>query len=235
MLRRWVVVNALENVLYKLHTRRTERLLMALGVALLVFWAGARVHRAIASRIALAQFKAEEGHPQTGYLSPSVDPTLGTKVDFRLWSNNRIAGYKASLTEKKEKPIAILRIPKIALEVPVFDDTDELTLNRGVGRILGTARVGQNGNLGIAGHRDGFFRGLKDLAVGDLIELEAGGTTGQYAVKNIQVVKPQQTEVLTPTATRTVTLVTCFPFYYVGSAPERFIVTAEIQDSGQRD
>ncbi len=218
-----------------MHRRRAEWILLGLGIALLFVWAGARLHRAIASRIAIAQFKAEEGHPEAQNLSQSVDPALGTKVDFRLWSNNRIAGYQASLTEKKDQPLAILRIRKIDLEVPVYDDTDELTLNRAVGRILGTARIGQGGNVGIAGHRDGFFRGLKDIAVGDVIELETKGTTEQYAIKQIQIVKPQRTDVLMPTPRPTLTLVTCFPFYYVGSAPERFVVTAEIQDSGQRD
>jgi len=228
-------VIALEQVLYKMHRRRVERLLLVLGIALLIFWAGARLHRAIASRIAIAEFKAEAGHPEAEHLSPSVDPALGSKVDFRLWSSNRIAGYQASLIEKKDKPIGVLRIRKINLEVPLFDDTDELTLNRGVGRILGTARIGQGGNLGIAGHRDGFFRGLKDIALGDVIELDAAGTTELYAVRRVQIVKPQQTEVLAPTTTPTLTLVTCFPFYYLGSAPQRFVVTAEIQDSGQRD
>ena len=215
--------------------RRGERILLAFGLALLAFWVAARLHRTVASRTAIANFRGEVGQPGLENPSPSVDPTLGTKVDFRLWSNNRIVAYRASLTEKQDQPIAILRIPKLRLEVPVFDDTDELTLNRGVGRILGTARIGESGNLGIAGHRDGFFRGLKDIAPGDVVELDVPGATEKYAVKEIQIVKPQNTEVLAPTPVRTLTLVTCFPFYYVGSAPQRYIVTAIIQDSGQRD
>lgn len=225
----------LQKVLYKIHMLRAEWLFLALGITLLIFAAGARLHRAIASRSAITEFRAEEGLPERQNLSPFVDPSLGRKVDFRLWSNNRIAGYEASLSEKKDKAIAVLRIPQIGLEVPVFNDTDELTLNRGVGRILGTARIGQEGNLGIAGHRDGFFRGLKNIVVGDVIELEAAGKVDTYEVKQIQIVSPQGAEVLAPTPIRTLTLVTCFPFYYVGSAPRRFIVIAEIRDSGQRD
>jgi len=230
-----VLVLALEKVPYKMHRRTVEWLLLGLGLALLIFWAGVRLHRAFASRVAIEEFKAGQGKLEAEQISQSVHPALGSKVDFRLWSSNRIAGYQASLAEKKDKPIGILRIRKINLEVPLFDDTDELTLNRGVGRILGTARVGETGNLAIAGHRDGFFRGLKDIATGDVIELDVPGETEKYAVKQIQTVKPQNTEVLAPTPVRTLTLVTCFPFYYVGSAPERFIVTAEIQNSGQRD
>jgi sortase A len=148
---------------------------------------------------------------------------------------NRIAAYEASLVRKKDRPLAILRVPKISLEVPVFDDTDELTLNRGVGRIRGTKQIGQLGNVGIAGHRDGFFRGLKDIVLGDIVELEGAGSTKQYIVKQIQIVRPEDIYVLGPTSAPTLTLVTCFPFYYLGSAPQRYIVTAVIQDSSQRE
>jgi sortase A len=215
--------------------RRAERIVLALGLVLLAVWGVARLHRTIASRAAIARFRSQEAGMRAEGMSSSPDPILGGKVDFRLWDSKRIAGYEASLIEKKGRPLAILRIPKISLEVPVFDDTDELTLNRGVGRIRGTNQIGQPGNVGIAGHRDGFFRGLKDIAPGDVVELEVGGRTEQYVVKQIQIVKPEDTSVLSPTSTTTLTLVTCFPFYYLGSAPQRYIVTAVIQDSGQRN
>jgi sortase A len=209
---------------------RAERIVFAIGLTLLTVWGVARVHRTLASRQAIAKFRAE-----AAAMSPTTDPILGSKVDFRLWATNRIAAYEASLVEKKDQPLAILRIPRISLEVPVFDDTDELTLNRGVGRIRGTKQIGQSGNVGIAGHRDGFFRGLKDIAPGDIVELERAGSTKQYVVKQIQIVRPEDTFVLGSTSTPTLTLVTCFPFYYVGSAPQRYIVTAAIQDSSQRE
>jgi sortase A len=128
-------------------------------------------------------------------------------------------------------PIAVLRIPHIQLEVPVYDDTNDLILNRGVGRILGTAHVGEIGNLGIAGHRDGFFRGLKDLAPGDEIGLDRIGQSDAYVVEKIEIVNPDDVSVLAPTPTPTLTLVTCFPFYFVGSAPQRYIVTASLMYS----
>jgi sortase A len=208
---------------------RVEGIIFAIGLTLLTFWGAARVHRTLASRGAIARFKAEEA----GMFS--ADPILKSKVDFTLWATNRIAAYEASLVQKKDRPLAILRIPRISLEVPVFDDTDDLTLNRGVGRIRGTKQIGQIGNVGIAGHRDGFFRGLKDIAPGDIVELETAGGTNHYVIKQIQVVKPDDTSVLSSTSTPTLTLVTCFPFYYVGSAPQRYIVTAVIQDSSQQE
>jgi sortase A len=214
--------------------RRLERIVLAIGISLLIVWGVARLHRALASRAAISRFHVEEANTLAETMSAPDDPILGSKVDFSLWATNRIAAYEASLTQEKDKPLAILRIPKISLKVPVFDDTDEFSLNRGVGRIRGTDQIGQVGNVGIAGHRDGFFRGLKDIVPGDTVELDLGGRTEQYVVKQIQIVKPEDTSVLNRTATSTLTLVTCFPFYYVGSAPQRYIVTA-VQDSNDRN
>ena len=119
------------------------------------------------------------------------------------------------------------------LEVPVFDGTDDLTLNRGAGRIIGTARLGEPGNTGIAGHRDGFFRGLKDIAAGDKLDLVTLGRTERYTVTAIQITTPEDVSVLGPTDTPSLTLVTCYPFYFVGSAPQRFIVRATISPASK--
>jgi sortase A len=197
-----------------------------MGLMLLSVWLAARFHKAVGSRVAIAEFEAENAATPSNGASASPDLVSDVPVDFRLWSAKRVSAYKDSLTEKFDAPLAILRIPKINLEVPVFNDTDDLTLNRGVGRILGTAQVGTPGNLGIAGHRDGFFRGLQNIAPGDVLELVRPGHSDRYAVSQIQIVSPEDTSVLNPTAEPTLTLVTCFPFYFVGHAPKRFIVTA---------
>jgi len=205
--------------------RTAERVLLAVGLTLLGVWGAARLHRSISSRAALKTFKASAG----------VNADTESAVDFTLWSPQRIAAYKESLATKRDLPLAILRIPKINLEVPVFEDTDELTLNRGLGRILGTAQIGEPGNVGIAGHRDGFFRGLKDVQRDDFVDLIRPGRTERYVISNIQIVNPDDIYVLDPTAVPTLTLVTCYPFYYVGSAPQRYVVTATIQISSQAD
>jgi sortase A len=209
--------------------RRVERIVLAAGLALITIWGIARIHQFAVSRAAIARFRAENTEARSG----SVDPDVGSPVDFRLWSANRIAAYKQSLIEKTDMPVGILHIPKVRLEVPIFEGTDDLTLNRGVGRIPGTARIGQVGNMGIAGHRDGFFRALKDIQPGDIVVLELPERTDEYAVIQIQVVKPENANVLDPTSTATLTLVTCYPFYFVGSAPERYIVTASIRNSSR--
>ena len=123
-------------------------------------------------------------------------------------------------------PLAVLRIPKLRLEVPVLPGTDDRTLDRAVGHIEHTALPGTEGNAGIAGHRDGFFRGLKDIAAGDVIELETASGKETYHVERTWVVDPDTVSVLDPTPTRALTLVTCYPFYFVGAAPRRFIVRA---------
>jgi sortase A len=196
-----------------------ERIFLTAGLTLLAVWGAARFYGAISSRTAVAQFVAASA-------APPQEPVLSSPVDFRLWSPKRIAAYEDSLTKKTDLPLAILRIPKINLEVPLFNDTDDLTLNRGVGRILGTARVGESGNLGIAGHRDGFFRGLQSVSTGDAVELAQPRRTDQYVVSEIRIVTPDDVSVLHPVAQPTLTLVTCFPFYFVGHAPKRYIVTA---------
>ena len=108
-------------------------------------------------------------------------------------------GYEESLKQKSSDPLAILRIPKIGLEVAVLEGTDDLTLNRAIGHIEDTPKPGENGNVGIAGHRDGFFRGLKDVVVGDAMELETTAGRETYRVEDIWIVNPEDVRVLDPT------------------------------------
>jgi len=151
--------------------------------------------------------------------------------DLSLWDPERITAWRQSLTEPAPPPLAVLRIPKIRLEVAVLEGTDDLTLNRAVGHVDDTALPGTDGNSGIAGHRDGFFRGLKDIAPGDVIELETLRGKEVYRVERTWVVEPADVSVLDPTPARSLTLVTCYPFYHVGPAPERFIVRAVRTDT----
>jgi sortase A len=150
----------------------------------------------------------------------------GGSVDVTLWSEARIAAWHRTRDRSGPTPLAILRIPRIGLEVPVLEGTDELTLNRALGHIEDTALPGVDGNIGIAGHRDGFFRALMNVVPGDAIEVEALHGTEQYTIERTWIVTPDDVSVLDPTTEPSVTLVTCYPFYFVGSAPQRFIVRA---------
>jgi sortase A len=214
--------------------RRYERVLLipgVVGMALMGVWSAVRTDGVLSARRAVANFRTEQSaKPNGGPESLSV-ATSASPVDFRLWSLKRISAYQDSLALKKDAPIAILRIPKIQLEVPVFNGTDDLTLNRGVGRVLGTADLGQPGNLGIAGHRDGFFRGLQDIAQRDLIELVLPERRDWYSVEEIRIVSPDDVSVLGQTTEQNLTLITCYPFYFVGHAPKRYVVRATLEHS----
>lgn len=122
--------------------------------------------------------------------------------------------------------IGRLEIPRLKLAVMVREGADEGTLSRAVGHIPGTALPGNSGNVGLAGHRDTFFRSLRNIRPDDTIEMET--TTGRYRyiVKSTRIVTPRDVSVLEASGGETLTLVTCYPFYYVGSAPKRFIVHA---------
>jgi sortase A len=202
-----------------------ERLTWAVAIVALSIWAVARVTGAVSARRAVHEFKALQGVSKADAASP----------DLSLWSPERIRAWRDSLTREAPPALALLRIPRIGLEVPVLAGTDDWTLNRAVGHIEDTAKPGTDGNSGIAGHRDGFFRGLKDIGPGDTIELETLGTVQRYRVERTWIVLPEEVSVLDPTPTRAITLVTCYPFYFIGSAPQRFIVRAVHIETSRRE
>jgi sortase A len=157
---------------------------------------------------------------------PPRELTWSGKVDMKLWSPNRVKAYKAVLARETPPTLAILRIPRLKLEVPVYDGTSDAVLDLAAGRIEDTALPGTAGNVGIAAHRDGFFRVLKDLKEGDALVLDTPIASEQYRVEWIRITTPDDVSVIDPTPGRAVTLVGCYPFYHVGPAPQRFIVRA---------
>lgn len=208
------------------------------GVLLLATYAGVRTWSAQASEDgveALKRARAEHGAAlkQSAAASPADTTTRSlstTQPDTTTWDKKRIAEYNDALT-KQATPQAVLRIPNLKLEVPVYGGTSDFILNRGAGHIEGTATVdSETGNIGVAAHRDGFFRPLKDIQVGDTMFLDTVTATKRYRVSNISIVTPDDVSVLNPTTTGTMTLVTCYPFYFVGSAPKRYIVHAQLDE-----
>ena len=193
-----------------------ERGLVFVGLALLTFAGGAKLTGEVQKQRDVRRFRSA--------LVATGAPAAG--LDTSLWSPERIRAYEESLRKDFGAPLAVLSIPKIGLEVPVLPGTDDLTLNRGVGLIEGTPRPGEIGNAGVAGHRDGFFRGLKDVGMGDTIEVRSLSTRHSYVVESIRIVQPDDVSVLDPTSSPVLTLVTCYPFYFIGSAPQRYIVRA---------
>lgn len=120
-----------------------------------------------------------------------------------------------------------MEIPRLGLSVMVIEGTGRTTLRRAAGHIPGTALPGQPGNVGISAHRDTFFRPLRNIAQSDVITLTTPAGIYSYRVVSTSVVTADNVSVLNPTSRQILTLVTCYPFYFVGPAPDRFIVRAE--------
>lgn len=204
--------------------RKLEVSLVAAGALLLGIYIVPTVYGTARSHLAVAAFRSQSS-------------------SNRLWDSARIRAYKGTLAMQFAAPEAVLRIPRVGIEVPVLEGTSDATLNRGVGHIPGTARPGEVGNLAITGHRDGFFRPLKDISAGDIIEVERLASppgaarperrTDRYTVRSTRVVLPSDTSVLKPTSEATLTLITCYPFYYLGSAPQRFVIQASLLPATQ--
>ena len=210
--------------------RLVQGLLLFTGASLLVVYATARIDGARGREQALETFAQARSERIAAVLpaESSASPTpaqleFSGAPDQTLWDKTRIVAYQEASSGHRDA-LGVLTIKSIELEAPIFDGTSELTLNRGIGRIEGTADVGTAGNLGLAGHRDGFFRGLKNVRVGDTIEVESLDGTTRYRVTDLSIVEPTDVHVLAPTATATLTLVTCYPFYFIGEAPQRYIV-----------
>ncbi len=126
----------------------------------------------------------------------------------------------------EQSVIGRIEIPRIGVRGMVLEGTSDACLRRAIGHIEGTALPGQPGNIGLAGHRDTFFLGLKAIQEGDKIRIRTVDGTFTYKVESIRIVTPKDVNVLDPTPDPTLTLVTCYPFNFVGAAPDRYIVRA---------
>ena len=197
--------------------RIAEVVAWTVGVVLLVFYGATRARQTVAAKREVSEFARVKEQARTlAWGSP----------DQSLWSPDRIRAWQQVSTGSSTAAIAVLKVPRIGLDVPVFEGTSDASLDRGAGHIEGTPYPDAVGNVGIAGHRDGFFRVLKNVAVGDAMEMETRTRTYRYVVDSLALVGPDDTWVLDDAPTRQISLVTCFPFYYQGSAPRRYIVRA---------
>ena len=127
---------------------------------------------------------------------------------------------------KEGEVLGRMEISRLGMSIVILEGTSSRTLRLGVGHIAGTAFPGEPGNIGIAGHRDSYFRALKDIRSGDEISIQTATGLSRYQVDRVQMLEPSNIAVLAPTAIPGITLVTCYPFYFVGPAPRRFVVHA---------
>ena len=161
-------------------------------------------------------------------------------VSERTWFQKRysVMDYTAPAPAGAESvrpgPLGRIEIPRVGVSAVILDGVEGRTLRRGVGHVPGTAYPGSSGGrIALAAHRDTFFRNLRLVRAGDTVKLTVPGKTAIYQVERTEVVKPWQTEVLEPVDDDVLTLLTCFPFTYLGKAPERFVVEARRVGPGQ--
>jgi sortase A len=186
--------------------------LLMIGFGCLDFFAYSYLYRATYQAYEGWQFDHRQSTPaaRRSMLATLPDPDRGN-------------GPKAS---SHASVVGRLSIPRLHLSAMVEEGVDENTLSRAVGHIPGTSLPGEKGNIGIAGHRDTFFRALRDLKPHDKIEFATNAGRFRYTVSSLTIVEPNDVSVLKSSRAQTLTIVTCFPFNFVGNAPRRFIVHA---------
>jgi sortase A len=162
-----------------------------------------------------------------------LKPSIGSGEHLRpssltpaLAEANRSRAESLGIAGIEGSPLGRIEISTIGLAAMILEGTDERTLRRAVGHLPGTPLPGQQGNVAIAGHRDTFFRALRNIRKDDEITLATLDGSYRYRVDSTKVVKPEDTEVLDDSDDAILTLVTCYPFDFVGAAPKRFIVRA---------
>ncbi len=185
------------------------------GSVLLAFAGLMYVDGLLQSRAALAAF--EVGPVPTGLAAASTQVTVTESAQVR--------------TRNLNDTLAVLEIPSVGIEVPVFNTIGKLVLNRGAGHVEGTSLPGATGNIAIAGHRDTFFRGLKSIRTGDAMALITHYGRQRFRVEEIRIVDALDVSVLDPTAQTVLTLITCYPFNYIGYAPDRFVVRGVLDEA----
>ena len=163
------------------------------------------------------------------YAYVSIEARLYQAVENRELDTILASGPRETRRPVQPLPgstIGRIEIPRLGVSTVIRAGADARTLDLAVGYIPGTALPGEIGNIGLAGHRDTFFRRLRNIHQADRIQLVTPSGTFAFRVTNTMIVLPTDTWVLNPSDTSTLTLVTCYPFTYIGSAPKRFIVRA---------
>jgi sortase A len=205
--------------------------LWVVGAAALITAVGARVDGAWFQLVAQERFGAPGqpgivSHAVAALRSDSAYWVMDAIADTSVWSPSRLLAHEQAQPVRADEAIALLEIPAIRLRAVVVDGTSDLALNRAVGHVEGTAPPGVRAHVALAAHRDGYFRRLGELRPGDRVWLDAGSGRRGYDVEGAAIVAPDATFVLDPAHGDALTLVTCHPFWYVGSAPERYVVRA---------
>lgn len=212
--------------------RWIERVLIVIGILCLGAWAWAWTDARI------FQYRENQLLEEAAAARSAPQATRASETDA-LGAFREDASSPPRQEKTRSEPmepgslVGRVEIPRIGVSAIVLEGVDKKTLRRGVGHIPETALPERDGNVALAAHRDSFFRGLKDIRKNDIITLKTLENTYYYRVSWTEIVRPEDTGVLADSGAPELTLVTCYPFYYVGSAPKRFIVRAQRVDEAQ--
>jgi sortase A len=206
-----------------------------LGLALVLTWLASTLLAEFGHRWALAAFEQSRPGVALAAMPASGDAPLQPVLiyappDQSAWSAERIHRYAEARWSVPVRPEAVIRIGSLGLEVPVFPGATEANMTRGAGRITGSPRFGEPGNVSVSSHRDGYFRKLRNIKVGDEIVVDTRSATYRYVVEEIRITEPTDTVVLWPGDVPELTLITCYPFDFIGRAPQRYVVRAELRE-----
>jgi sortase A len=172
------------------------------------------------------QTRALERGPAVSVVVPKPLPAPVVAAPAKATPARDDVVKKEVVVVEPDPAFARIEIPRIGIAAIVEEGTDAKTLARAVGLVGGSARPGETGNMVLAGHRDTFFRPLRKIRVNDRIRMIVPPHTYEYEVTSLRVVAPEETSVLQSKGVEELTLVTCYPFRFVGPAPDRFIVSA---------
>jgi sortase A len=180
---------------------------------------------AAAVGLGVSAFVFVEAHVYQFYLNREFELELDARAKAEALTSSAAA---ANARTAASPYLGRLKVPRLDLTIMLLEGVETRTLRHGIGHIPGTALPGESGNMGIAGHRDTYFRGLAGIRKHDRITVQTLDRDYEYVVDSIRIVEPDAVEVLKDSGQPVLTLVTCYPFYFVGPAPKRFIVRASL-------
>ena len=216
----------------RIFTRRIRKVLGSVGIGLMIIgtigmsWFGYRYVAGL-----LDERRSEQQFAEQMAKAHQKPPALVSPAKVESAPAKPARNTSAPVPAEHSPLIGKIEIPRVNVAAVVREGVDAGTLDRAVGHVPGTAMPGEDGNLALAAHRDRYFRGLRNIRLGDQIRVETTEGVYEYVVDSTRIVPPTEVSVLNPTPEPSITLITCYPFTFIGPAPERFIVRGRRVDA----
>jgi sortase A len=228
-----MVIRVRAQSLWKLLLRAVSDLLILAGTAGVLVWAWGMFEAALYQHVQKTQFEQDRAEvselPAVAHAPP--DPRRDPVLKGRVSKANLVSPW---LFDRDPQLLGEIDVPRLEWNVMVREGMDDATLRKAAGHVPATAFPGEPGNFVVLGHRDTLFRPLRGLEQGDRVLVRTMDGNFDYSIDSIEVVPPEQVTLLGGPAERSITLVTCFPFDFVGPAPRRFVARGHLNESSGR-